>query len=292
MLPAGWGFRLLEGSIQLQRKRRSLWGSISTSEKADLLPDTDFLLYLLIIPHCDDEGRMQGKPKTVKNKTCPGRTWTAGRIEKMLCRLDEVELIEYYAVNGSRYIQVTQWEEHQTFHGITREKSRYPTNNGLGTQPSLVKNSTNPGSKRSEVKGSKDKGSEYTSEFEEFWQSYPKKREKPGAFKKWNVLLKAKVDPQLLIRCSGNYALECEQEERLAKYTKLPATFLGPSRPYEDYTEGIPDTNGSKVDPDERKEYVRQYREGERNGTLMMDKEKRQVIVVETGERWMGPGSA
>lgn len=141
----------------MERKRRSLWGSISTSEKADLLTDTEFLLYLLIIPHCDDEGRMQGKPKTVKNKTCPGRTWTAGRIEKMLYRLGEVGLIEYYSVNGSRYIQVTQWEEHQTFHGITREKSKYPTNNGLGTQPSLVKNSTNPGSKRSKEKISKEK---------------------------------------------------------------------------------------------------------------------------------------
>ncbi len=56
----------------MERKRRSMWGSISTSEKTDLLKDNEFLLYLLIIPHCDDEGRMQGKPKTVKNKTCPG----------------------------------------------------------------------------------------------------------------------------------------------------------------------------------------------------------------------------
>jgi hypothetical protein len=141
----------------MERKRRSLWGSISTSERADSLTDPEFLLYLLIIPHCDDDGRMQGKPKTVKNKTSPGREWNPAKIEAMLHRLNDVGLIEYYTVDEKRYIQVTQWEEHQTFHAITREKSKYPTNNGSGAKPTLVENETDPGSKRSEVKRSKEK---------------------------------------------------------------------------------------------------------------------------------------
>jgi len=159
----------------MERKRRSLWGAISTSERADLLTDTEFLLYLLIIPHC-----------------------------------------------------------------FTREDSKYPTNIGLSTEPSVVKNSTNPGSKLREVKRSKEKrstaptGDEYSPEFEEFWEKYPRKREKRKADKNWNTLLKAGVDPQVLILCAGNYARECERDKVEIKFIKLPATFLGPSRPYED----------------------------------------------------------
>ena len=129
----------------------------------------------------------------------------------------------------------------------------------------------------------------YTPDFENFWRECPKKVSKRVTFQRWNERLGEGIAPATLTTAMRNYAADCEANDSFPKH---PATFIGPGYHYEDYTEGIPDTNGSKVDPDERKEYVRQYREGERNGTLRMDKEKRQVIVVETGKRWMGPGSA
>ncbi len=154
----------------MERKRRSLWGTIVTSERVDQLTDEEALLYTWLIPMPDDEGRMQGKPKTVQMKCCPGREWSLSKIERMLKQIRKAELIYYYEAEGNTYIQIREWEEHQTFHGITREPSKYPpppeysTNDekaldqdGLSTKPGLVDNQTEPGSKRREDKRSKEK---------------------------------------------------------------------------------------------------------------------------------------
>jgi len=128
-----------------------------------------------------------------------------------------------------------------------------------GGNPELVKGRVNPPvkppvkprvkpeenknkSKKKKENNTAPPGAEYTPEFSTFWEQYPRMREKKKAFKNWNTRLKEGVDAQVLIRAAGNYAAECDQDNVETKYIKLPATFLGPSRPYEDYTNGIPAT--------------------------------------------------
>lgn len=139
----------------MERKRRSLWGSITTSEKVDQLTDSEALLYVWMITKCDDEGRMQGHPKTVKLKVCPGRNWSPTKIGAMLERLADLVLIEYYEVNGKKYIEIVDWKERQTFHGFKPEPSKYPSKNGESTLEVLEENfESNP---TREVKRSKEK---------------------------------------------------------------------------------------------------------------------------------------
>ena len=90
-------------------------------------------------------------------------------------------------------------------------------------------------SKTDASKGKESKRNIYTPEFEEFWSIYPRKKEKPKAFKCWNTRLKEGETEILITLCAKNYAAEVKVKGTEEQYIKLPATFLGPNKPYEDY---------------------------------------------------------
>lgn len=77
---------------------------------------------------------------------------------------------------------------------------------------------------------------DYTPDFEAFWSAYPKKLEKLGAFKCWNTRLKEKHTAKDMIAAAQNYAKAMAGKE----FVKHPTTFLGPSKPFLDYVNGVP----------------------------------------------------
>jgi len=81
---------------------------------------------------------------------------------------------------------------------------------------------------------------EYTDDFEEFWSCYPRKTEKAAAFAKWKARLRQKVDPADMIKAAQNYAEKCRQDGTEVRFIKHAKTFLGESRSYEEYIDGIP----------------------------------------------------
>lgn len=82
---------------------------------------------------------------------------------------------------------------------------------------------------------------EYPQDFEAFWQAYPKSRrkEKRAAYKAWKTRLKQGkaqgITPEALITAARHYAAEMAEKGKEAEYIKLPKTFLGPARPFEEY---------------------------------------------------------
>lgn len=89
--------------------------------------------------------------------------------------------------------------------------------------------------------GSEGNPDEYPAEFEAFWQAYAKsrRREKRAAYRAWKTRLKEGknqgLTPDKLITAARNYTAEMEAKGKDPEYIKLPKTFLGPNRPYEDY---------------------------------------------------------
>lgn len=79
----------------------------------------------------------------------------------------------------------------------------------------------------------------YSPAFEVFWEAYPLKKSKQGAWQKWRALLKAngKADAETLIRAAQHYRAECEWEQREERYILHARTFLGPQRRWEEYLE-------------------------------------------------------
>ncbi|MEW6555107.1 MAG: phage replisome organizer N-terminal domain-containing protein [Actinomycetota bacterium] len=73
----------------------------------------------------------------------------------------------------------------------------------------------------------------YSPQFEAFWKVYPRKIEKLKAFKCWETRLKEGHDPKDLINAAINYARAMKGKD--PEFIKYPPTFLGPSKPFEDY---------------------------------------------------------
>lgn len=116
---------------------RMISKSVSTSQKfASLVTiDRDLAefcqtLYLLLIPHTDDFGRLQGDPFTVKSVCHPSSFRSLDEFGAGLDHLQRVELIAWYGVHGKQFIQVRNFENHQS--GLhKRTKSRFPRVPGI-----------------------------------------------------------------------------------------------------------------------------------------------------------------
>ncbi|WP_068649493.1 replication protein [Paenibacillus antarcticus] len=91
------------------------------------------------------------------------------------------------------------------------------------------------GLKKEVIKDSKDM---CVFDFETFWSIYPRKLRKKDALGVWEGLLKNKVDPELLIRCTENYAAFCKASAKEDEYILHAATFLNAKKErYMDYEE-------------------------------------------------------
>jgi len=77
----------------------------------------------------------------------------------------------------------------------------------------------------------------YPHDFEAFWKLYPRQIEKRAAYKAWCTRRKEGVSSDDLILAAGNYATYCMAQGAEPKYIKHPSTFLGPSKPYEEYVD-------------------------------------------------------
>lgn len=108
---------------------------------------------------------------------------------------------------------------------------------------------------------------EYTPAFEEWWAAYPRKMGKADAFWLWEDLIIAGEAQQAdLLTAARNYARAMRGTEQ--QFIKLPSTFLGPGRHFEDFLQGVPGISKpveAKTDNRaviESEEYQRALREG------------------------------
>jgi predicted phage replisome organizer len=78
-------------------------------------------------------------------------------------------------------------------------------------------------------------GMEYPPDFESWWATYPRHKEKPRAFKRWRASIKEGATAEQLLVATKGYAEECRRKGTVEDYIKHPATFLSISRPWQDY---------------------------------------------------------
>ena len=98
---------------------------ISVSTRFKELDWTGKALYLMMLPHTDDFGRMDGEPEVVRALICPMEKITVASVAKRLEHMAVIGLIAWYEHAGTRYLSVAKFEEHQM--GLHRRtKSRFP----------------------------------------------------------------------------------------------------------------------------------------------------------------------
>lgn len=114
-------------------EKRMISKVISISKKFNVRLDDHFsrLLYVLLIPHSDDFGRLTGDPYKIKALILPMMdevTWKD--VERSLAKLHQADLISWYEISGEKFIQINNFEEHQTgLHKRTRSKYPEPPRN-------------------------------------------------------------------------------------------------------------------------------------------------------------------
>lgn len=91
---------------------RTIKPSFFMSRSVKRLTDKQKLVWLGLFPNADDEGRLLDEPGILV-----GQLWaltiTEPKLDLILTDLDAAQRIIRYEVAGERYIQVTNWHEHQ-----------------------------------------------------------------------------------------------------------------------------------------------------------------------------------
>jgi hypothetical protein len=98
----------------MARSRNIKPGASKNEALAELGPMTQFL-FVMLPTLADKEGRMEDRPKRIKAEVFP---YYEADVDAMLQSLmDSPErFVVRYEVNGSRYLQITKFHEHQTPH--------------------------------------------------------------------------------------------------------------------------------------------------------------------------------
>lgn len=113
---------------------------------------------------------------------------------------------------------------------------RPKTKQNLGiTKPNLDVTKQEPNEKEKVKEKVKDKDNIYSCAFEEFWEAYPRKKEKAKAYKCYKARLADGFSEDELMTAVKRYAAECKSRRTEAQYIKLGATFLSASTPFLDY---------------------------------------------------------
>ena len=139
-------------------EKRMISKVISISKKFNIGLSDHFsrLLYVLLIPHSDDFGRLTGDPFKIKALILPmmeDATWID--VESSLGRLHNADLIVWYESSGEKYIQIINFDKHQTgLHKRTKSKFPDPPVHS-GKFPEIP-----PEQNRTELNGTEEKGTE------------------------------------------------------------------------------------------------------------------------------------
>lgn len=192
------------------------------------------VLFPLIVANTDDWGRMAGDAFTVKNVVLPTSRRPETDFERALEVIAEVELINRYTVDGRIYLQVKQFDEHQT--GLhKRTVSRIPeVPESSGKVPTNIREQN-----RTELKGREEntdtprlerRGRVSDEFFDRFWAAYPKKKAKADALKAWNA---RRPDASLLAVMLAALERQCaspDWRKERGRYIPFPASWLRQAR--------------------------------------------------------------
>jgi len=116
----------MQGS-ELMAEGRMLKKRISKSRKfAELKNDKSKILYLMMLPHLDVEGRLEAEPDIIKADIIPLFKWPVKTIKNCLLELSKVGLIVLYKVDGEQYLEFTNFDKFQILRKDRESGSKIP----------------------------------------------------------------------------------------------------------------------------------------------------------------------
>lgn len=236
-------------------------------KNADLveLPVEARLLFIGLWTLADRAGRLEDRPKQIKMELFPADSID---VDACLDGLQRWGFILRYEVDGRRLLQVVNFDKHQNPHRdekvsalpapdgsfdaarckhgastVQPQKKDGSDTVGIGLIPdslipdsrSLIPDSGNPDTAAAPPSAPKRAASDYSPEFEEAWESLPRRPNdsKADAFKAWKARLKDGKTAEAMTAGAARYAAYCRAEGTEAQYVKQGATFFGPGLHFE-----------------------------------------------------------
>lgn len=106
---------------------RNIKPEFFTSEAVSALPLRARLTWIGLWVHCDNHGRARDNVRIIKGAVWPLDDVSLKDIEEDLATLADHGRIVRYEVDGKRYLEVTNWGEHQ--YGAFKDNPKYPDPN-------------------------------------------------------------------------------------------------------------------------------------------------------------------
>lgn len=203
-------------------RKRSISTEISTDKRFNQLVNEygtlAGLLYILIIPHVEDDCTITSDIDELKMKVIPGlRSAKKKDVEKAVQGMLEVGLL-YQKFADVLSLPPESFYKYQSYIPLDRRvvDDNAAEHRKTAINPAPLSLSLSPSPSLSPK--------EYTVAFLEFWKVYPRKADKIAANKAWTARIKDGVSPEAIVKGAEAYAVKVEGTEE--KYIKLPATFL------------------------------------------------------------------
>lgn len=102
------------------------WRITRDAAVASLSCDSARLLYTWCIACADNMGRMEGEPRQVLADVGARTAWTVEQVTAWLGEMRDARLVDWYTVDGMRYIALRGWSKHQRMVGNMRARSACP----------------------------------------------------------------------------------------------------------------------------------------------------------------------
>jgi hypothetical protein len=211
---------------------RTIKPEFPQSESVGKLSRDARLLYIQLWTIVDDAGRARAASRMLASLLYPYDDDARDLIEGWLTELEHGEHIRRYEVDGSQYLEITKWLEHQKIDKPSRSrlpefvegsrvvaKPREPSATDLG--PSTL----DLGPEKASLSRAASPSSE---EFETLKRVYPRRKGNYGwkaAERKFNSLVKTGVDPKAII-ASARRLGETLSARVGTEYIPMPASWL------------------------------------------------------------------
>lgn len=268
------------------------------------LPPFARLLFIGLWMMADREGRLEDRPKRIHGEILPFDDLNIEKELEMLANGKDPFIVRY-EVDGEKYIQIVNFSKHQNPHkretpsaipavptkgrprhdlgtdkaGPRHGRGTTKTGTGPAESPfseSPFSDSLNPHSLNPESStrpGPIKAGTEVS--FEDVWEAYPRKADKPDALKAFRKLVDLGEDLALVLAAVEAYAAHCRREATPDKFIKHGSTFLREERwkewvpapppastsayPEHSPTEIVANPGDPLVDPDKARAIVEEY---------------------------------
>jgi len=186
------------------------------------------LCFILLWTIADDSGRLRGNSRMLASLLYPYDDDAKNKIDGWLTQLAGEGCIDRYEVDGTSYIQVAKWADHQKIDKPSQSRLPSFDEASRGFAKGSEDSTTDLGPRTMDLVPSTE------DEFDAFWQTYPKKVGKPAAAKAFRS---AKINghlPNVLADIAAKTQSPGWQKSG-GEFIPNPATYLNQRR-WEDET--------------------------------------------------------